>query len=732
MPHYARHTVALATALSGVAFLSACAPGGAGRGGNAAARNDNGNENTNPDPSTDVVRIEDNGIVVEVDERSSLRVYLDTEANGLQPLTAPFAEVDPSARLVVGNVALDDFVRTAVLLEAATGALGPGQRLTVTAQSDSRPLQRTLILETADAHPGVVLTRTRYTSLDGTLEVEAFVEHEFELQAVDRPDTGPTFWSFQGGAERWGDDYVLPIEDGASRDNEQAEIGGIPYCDIWSRGGGLGVGSASTVPRYLKLPVRAADGYTWLAIEWPKRTLPEGIETEVGAALLVAHAGDVFPGARAYARAMAALAVRPPETIPEAAYLQQWETYGYVELWTVGDITWRLDELVELGIGVVTIDSGWYEDFATGDYNPDPALFPEGDADVRALTDAIHEAGLLAKLWWQPGNVERESDRAGENYDWLVLEESADEPPHAPDPAGNPNDYGDEAEEELTDYMLCPAVPEVIEFHEDFVRRAIEVWGFDGFKMDYIYAVPPCDADGHSHERPEASVEAYPEIYRAIAETARELLPEPLLNVCNCGVTQSFYVYPYQNQLITSDPIGSRQMRVRTKVLKAFFGATAPVLCDHVELSVLIDRDETPRDDETPDFASCLGSGAVLQTKYTELESDEEWDLFWKWLNLGRDLELSSGEYLGGLYTYGFDVPEAHAVRKDDVIYYGFFVEPWGAEYEGSIELRGLEPRTYRVRNYADEIDLGTVEGPSATLEVTFQDHLLLRASPLK
>ncbi len=348
---------------------------------------------------------------------------------------------------------------------------------------------------------------------------------------------------------------------------------------------------------------------------------------------------------------------------------------------------------------------------------------------MRALTDAIHAAGLKAKLWWQPGNVEMESEIANEHFDWLILDETG-EPPFAPDPAGNPNDYGDEAEE-LTDYMLCPAVPEAIEFHRRFADKAIDVWGFDGFKMDYIYAVPPCYARDHGHESPDDAVAAYPEIYRAIAEASRELRPDALLNVCNCGVTQSFYVYPFQNQLITSDPIGSRQMRVRTKALKGLFGAAAPVLCDHVELSILVDRDENERDDDTPDFASCLAVGAVLETKYAELETDEQWDRYRSWLTLGSDLELSSGTYLGGLYTYGFDKPEAHAVRKADVIYYGFFVEPWGSAYVGTVELRGLENLVYRIEDYVNQETLGTMEGPTATLDVMFENSLLVRAVPV-
>ena len=87
---------------------------------------------------------------------------------------------------------------------------------------------------------------------------------------------------------------------------------------------------------------------------------------------------------------------------------------------------------------------------------------------------------------------------------------------------------------------------------------------------------------------------------------------------------------------------------------------------------------------------------------------------------------LSKGEYLGTLYDIGFDLPETHAIRKDGRMYYGFYAKTYG----GKVELRGLEKRKYRVRDYVNGQDLGTVAGPVASLNVTFQKHLLLEAAP--
>jgi hypothetical protein len=45
--------------------------------------------------------------------------------------------------------------------------------------------------------------------------------------------------------------------------------------------------------------------------------------------------------------------------------------------------------------------------------------------------------------------------------------------------------------------------------------------------------------------------------------------------------------------------------------------------------------------------------------------------------------------------------------------------------------LRGLQrDKTYVIRDYVNGHDLGTVNGPTATLEVRFRQSLLLEATP--
>jgi alpha-galactosidase len=79
-----------------------------------------------------------------------------------------------------------------------------------------------------------------------------------------------------------------------------------------------------------------------------------------------------------------------------------------------------------------------------------------------------------------------------------------------------------------------------------------------------------------------------------------------------------------------------------------------------------------------------------------------------------------------GAYDIGFDVPETHAIRKGQTMYYAFFAKQW----EGPVELRGLEDRAYSVANYVSGKTLGTVSGHSAHLPVEFDGNLLVEVQP--
>jgi alpha-galactosidase len=259
------------------------------------------------------------------------------------------------------------------------------------------------------------------------------------------------------------------------------------------------------------------------------------------------------------------------------------------------------------------------------------------------------------------------------------------------------------------------------------VRKILVDWGFDGLKLDGqdMNGVPACYNPAHRHAQSEESVEALPDFFRAIYETAQSVKPGALVEFCPCGTAYSFFTMPHFNMSVASDPESSFQVRSKAKTLKALMGDNVPFFGDHVELS-----------DGGNDFASTVGVGGVVGTQFvlpslvtkhgkSDLTPEREKE-FEKWLRIYREKMLSKGQYLGHLYDIGFDVPETHVIRKDRTMYYAFFAKQW----KGSVELRGLEDRSYRVVDYVTGKSLGMVSGHTAYLPIEFTGNLLVEAQP--
>jgi len=93
-------------------------------------------------------------------------------------------------------------------------------------------------------------------------------------------------------------------------------------------------------------------------------------------------------------------------------------------------------------------------------------------------------------------------------------------------------------------------------------------------------------------------VEALPDFFRAIYETAQAVKPGALVEFCPCGTAFSFFTMPHFNMSVASDPRSSFQVRSKAKTLKALMGDNVPFFGDHVEES-----------DGGNDFASTVGVG---------------------------------------------------------------------------------------------------------------------------
>jgi len=239
------------------------------------------------------------------------------------------------------------------------------------------------------------------------------------------------------------------------------------------------------------------------------------------------------------------------------------------------------------------------------------------------------------------------------------------------------------------------------------------------------------------------------EVYKTIFETTRALKPDSVTQSCPCGTPPSLAWFRYMDQAVTADPVGSVQVRRRMKMYKALLGPRAAIYGDHVELTRI--RGEGDKEEDLgDDFASTLGTGGVLGTKFTwpdygpqlknvYLKSDKE--THWKkWIGLYNEKMLSKGNFLD-LYVYGYDSPEAYAIEKDGRMFYAFYApekpaktlnqKPPDEVWKGELELRGLVAgKSYRVTDYVNQKDYGMVAGPIAKLKAEFTKNLLLEATP--
>ena len=268
-----------------------------------------------------------------------------------------------------------------------------------------------------------------------------------------------------------------------------------------------------------------------------------------------------------------------------------------------------------------------------------------------------------------------------------------------------------------TGYALCPLSDGAVQSQVEFARKAIDTWGFDGLKSDYVWSIPKCYNEAHQHERPEESTENQAVFYREVFQEMKKCNQDAFHLLCNCGAPQDYYSLPYVTQIPTADPTSVDQTRRRVKAYKALCGDYFPVTTDHNEIW----------------YPSTIGTGGVLIEKRNmsgSMQAEYE-----RWLKIAQKVELQKGRFIGDLYSYGFDPYETYVVEKDGRMYYGFYRD--GAKYspQGNpdIELKGLDPdKSYRIVDYVnDQVVATNVSGSHAVFSNKFSNYLLVYAEEL-
>jgi len=631
------------------------------------------------------------------------------------------------------------------VVKDATGKLGNlGKQIEVSGTVAGTPIEEIATLEIYDAFPNVALLSLRLKNA-GTapLPLDAVIlqKHTFES-----PDASQPLWTFQGSSLKWGKDEIFPMPAKFEQENPfGAPVkvdddlghmgGGVPVVAFWSRGVGEAVGHAETLPLSLSIPVRTLEkGQVEVGVRVPaETTLKPGEVFTTPRSMLTVYTGDYYEPLNTWSNMIEKEGLAKPAN-NEENYAVSWCGWGYEFAVTPQQMLGTIPKLKELGIHWSTLDDGWFNNY--GDWQPNPKNFP-GDA-VQKMVQDFHKQGIKVQLWWLPLAAEDGkygyggrkfilSDVVKQHPDWLVLDKD-----------------GKPARMARNIATLCPAVPEVKEYYKQLTTRFIKDWDFDGHKLDNIYSTPLCYNPKHHHKSPYDSVNAMGDVYKIIFETTRALKPDSVTQSCPCGTPPSLAWLRYMDQAVTADPVGSIQVRRRVKMYKALLGPRAAVYGDHVELTRITQTFTHDEQDLGEDFASTLGTGGVLGTKFTWPDYGAKFknvyltpqkEAHWKeWIGLYNQKLLSKGEFLN-LYVYGFDVPEAYAIQKDGHYYYAFYApaekgsKPSG--WAGEVELRGLPSgATFRVQDYVHHKDYGTVSGPDAKLKVEFADSLLLEAAP--
>jgi alpha-galactosidase len=610
-----------------------------------------------------------------------------------------------------------DFTLTASRREHVSDAFGEGERLSLSGKLSDKfvDLRKDVSVTIYKDFPSIAIFDVAYTN-EGSkrLTIRSWANQQYSISAIP-PARGPAFWSYQSGSYEKRPDWVVPLHPGFKQENflgmnASDYGGGTPIIDVWRKDVGIAVGDVEPGPRLISLPVSMPNaGHARVAVRSNReRTLEPGETFHTLHTFVSVHQGDYFRTLVDYRRLMVKQGFQMASA-PDSAFGPIWCAWGYGRSVQLKQVYDTLPTVKKLGFSWVTLDDGWQNNY--GDWELDPKKFPNGDADMKALVDRIHAEGFKAQLWWSPLSAVPESTLLKDHPDFLLLN----------------RDGSKRKISWWNSFYLCPSYQGVVEYHQALVRKILGDWGFDGLKLDgqHMNAVPPCYNPAHHHKSPEDSVEALPDFFREIYETARSVKPDALVEFCPCGTAYSFFTMPHFNMSVASDPESSFQIRSKGKTLKALMGDNIPYFGDHVELS-----------DGAIDFASTVGVGGVVGTQFvlpnlvkkrssSDLTPQRE-KVFEEWLRIYKDKMLSRGVYLGDLYDIGFDRPETHAIRKGEEIYYAFFARHWS----GPIELRGLQDRTYRIFDYVNNKDLGSVHGPQATFSAKFDSHLLIEAQP--
>lgn len=599
-----------------------------------------------------------------------------------------------------------------------TDNIGQGKESKITGKNDK--VIKNLKIISYDKFPTFLFLNVEYINISETdIDIKEWTNNNYKFDSMPKEENAPYYWSYQPGSYGWENHWLQQINTGYERENYLGMNnidygGGTPILDIWRQDVGLAIGHVELKPKFISMPTSLKkDSAAEIALEYSRKfTIKPGDALSTFRTFVSVHNGDYFATLTQFSEFMDLQGISIKSS-SKYGYGTEWCGWGFEEKFTMEQFYGALPMVKKLGIDCVTLDMGW-EDAGYGEYILPERRFPNGDEDMKSVVDSIHSFEKKARLWWMPLSVFPKTDLFSDHPEYMIFNE----------------DQSPVYIHFWESFFLCPANEEVQKLTREFVIRAIGDWGWDGLKIDgnHLNSVPACYNPEHNHAYPEESVEKLPELFNLIYETAISINPDVVIQICPCGTTQSFYLLPYLNQTVSSDPHNSWDVRIKGKTLIGLTRGKIPFAGDHVELS-----------DNMSDFASTVGVGGVIATKFVwpvgSHENQETGDITlspekekkWaKWLRIYNENMLPKGKYLGELYDMGYDRPETHAILKDGLMFYAIYAD----NFDGEVELRGLKNTSYTIFDYENSKDIGEVSGPIAKLPVKFEKHLLIKAIP--
>lgn len=520
----------------------------------------------------------------------------------------------------------------------------------------------------------------------------AIKKHSKTLVEIEIPDNGNNF-IFNGiplEEDSWWKDLVYKINSNTIWKRTIGPLWWIPLITIWDTSKAITIFNMSTHQESFSVDIKKVNNTIVITADGWKN-----IE-------ILQHSWDYYDGIRAFALKMKKKWIYVKKA-PDWAFDAIWETYGFEEDFDWDTIKQMLPTLKELGIKTITIDSGWYgtgrwedSDFFTWDFkvNEDTVWSEE---EFKELIDYLHDEGFKVRVWWVPGVSEKWTD-FHKNHKNLFTKEVIS------------------STQDTSDYYIQPDDEDTIKWNKNVVERFLS-YGVDGFKQDDIY--------DYSSNNPDEN-KAYANLINNNFTLATSYKKDFVINTCNCWVAQNFYQISWQNQLITSDPVWSKQFRIRAKYLHALNINWAAILWDHVELTKWdVNSDELDEDwfYDSVDFTSIVPLWLVLETKFKE----HPWDLYKKWFWIYNKYKFYSMDWINiPLYQWTL---EQYLLKKENKLYFSFYTKESNKDYSWKITLNHLIPhKKYSIFDVRAQKNIHTFKTTSSsyTLQIKFNHSLII------